>query len=166
MPAKTNSTSYNCFTKSNWITPRLIPSTLKAAALLGAPGLDLLVRENHNSPRTAGLWWDPILSPALGHRASHSWQFPREKTLPRLQAAQHHSTQDRLRFQRFSLSKTNPPKNLHPAFDTPGKRNGNLCIKPGGRESIRNFWIAGWRLGRAGNKIRVNKYISWHISWT
>lgn len=55
MPAKTNATSYNCFTKSNWITPRLIPSMLKAAGLLGASGLDLLIMEDHDGPRTAGL---------------------------------------------------------------------------------------------------------------
>lgn len=55
MPAKTNSASYNCFTKSCWIVPRAIPSMLTAEGLLGAPGLALLSREGHAGPLIAGL---------------------------------------------------------------------------------------------------------------
>jgi len=138
MPAKTNSTSYNCFTKSNWIIPWLIPPVLKAVGPLRAPGLDLSVRESHAGPSTTAPWWDPIRSRALEHPA----------LLQGEDTAQAASCATLLNLGQTLLPRTflkqNQERNPHPLFDTPWKpwwETKDQTRSEGEHEEALNCWL-------------------------
>lgn len=149
MQAKTKSASYNCFTESNWIIPRLIPPMVKGRGFLGVPGLNLSIREKSRwSPRSwarSGLCYISCTgasSTATGNSTSCATLVYLGQTL----------------ISGSFFKKTSKRKSA-PCLQHTMEMQWEALHQTKRAGSTRKFWIAGWKLGMAGPKIRANKYI-------